>query len=1466
MSFRKLLKVRSTHTLEEYEMHQSSGAGAQPALNTPLDHTSRSTPATAPSAGDTLGLVPANLNTERADPVGGFERAVADTNITAEGPNPQTSTNRKAAKLKDEWSPVETFYRTVDESSTSSTPLIKAMVSDFIGVIEKYENFRDDINSSFRQLTQRHERLESLALTGSIESICKSIQRSLQLTQDNKKRSTMKRYLKIGREPDTKSHGNRRVLGDFQRLVLNLDFDLWKIDNEQFVVTLLNHLRPSVPARYNHGHLPTTERAGCTPGTREDVLNRIAKWTEDVGTTSLYWLNGMAGTGKTTIAYSVCAELDEERRLVASFFCSRSIPECRDVGRIMPTIAYQLAEFSWPFRSMLSRALQRNPDLLKRSMEDQLEHLIIRPLVQVQETLAESLVIVIDALDECEDYDGTGRILEVLLANTKTAYLPVKFILTSRPEPEITDHMEKQKGKRAKDRLILHELDIGLVREDIKKYLTMALEPILPTNAEVNALMERAGTLFIYAATIVRYISHNNFQSDPRRRLENIINVPNTPGSAHNRAIDELYDGILTLALDKSKRNQQQEEVILDILGIVVYSREQLTVDNISTLLEFDNTYRLHEALRPLSSVLHVNQQNKLVTILHASFSDCLTDSSRSKYFCDPQKYHSQLARRCFKLIETTPRKFNICELESSYVLDSQVPDLGRRVEMSIPRELRYACRHWAYHLAEVNDLAELTVITKEFFSKRLLLWMEVMNLTNYMHEGANIIHQAGTWLRPEREGVTQNITDLAHDAWRFVSGYASSPGLQSTPHIYTSALALWSPSTPVGQHYRLQASGLLTTGPPPNKYLEKSLGMGQLPGGVRMAVWSPNNQRVAVINKDRLFILDALNCENIIDSVGSRGLVFSSVAYSYDGAQIACGFLDGTISTWNERRNRKIAISFKGHTKLITSIQYSSDGKCIVSGSWDKTLRIYDTKNGSLLYNPLSGHTGKVNSVAYSSDNNYIVSASRDHTMRIWDAKTGNCILPVFRGHTGSVNSARYSPDNTKIVSGSSDNTVRIWDALTGKILKTFTGHTSSVQSVGYSPDGGHVVSGSWDETVRTWNIGSEEQKSKSFIGHSHWVLSVQYSPDGTRIASASWDGTVHIWDSHEDQTSTDPEVEQAAMKLPQTTSIHESPEPETNGHHIGVHNLPGEHSGTVLSVDFSPDGASIVSGSQDNTLRIWNTRTGKPMSPALKEHTDEVHAVKYSPNGSQIASGSSDHTIILWDTDTNHPILHPLEGHTNEILSLAYTPDGNHLISGSRDKTIRIWDLQSRRSTRILLGHTDVVTSVGCSHRGNLALSGSGDQTIRVWDIKTGQPELLPLKGHSDWIMSIDCSPTHNMHFVSGSADKTVCVWDITTRKPRFGLLRGHSDYVNSVKYSPTGTHIVSGSDDGTICIWDASTGNLMFRPPQRHIGWVKAVGFSPTGREVASGSQDKTIRIWDSQALCPTSKVHFPNINTS
>ncbi len=297
-------------------------------------------------------------------------------------------------------------------------------------------------------------------------------------------------------------------------------------------------------------------------------------------------------------------------------------------------------------------------------------------------------------------------------------------------------------------------------------------------------------------------------------------------------------------------------------------------------------------------------------------------------------------------------------------------------------------------------------------------------------------------------------------------------------------------------------------------------------------------------------------------------------------------------------------------------------------------------------------------------------------------------------------------------------------------------------------------------------------------------------------------------------------------------------------------VHTLTG-HINEVSSVAISPDGQTLVSGSWDKTIKIWQLDKGQEPR-TLTGHSDWVYSIALSSDGRILASGSWDKTIKIWQLDTGEK-LHTLRGHSDRVYSVAFSPDGQTLASGSWDKTIKIWQLNTGEELHTLRGYSDRVYSVAFSPDGQTLASGSLDKTIEIWRLrkKRKKNRWLTCWGlehtlirHSGEVSCIAFSPDEQT-LASGSWDKTIKIWQLNTGE-ELHTFRGHSDRVYSVAFSPDGQTLASSSSDAIIKIWQLDKQQELCTLTD-HSDRVYSVTFSPDGKTLASGSWDKTVKIW-------------------
>ena len=304
------------------------------------------------------------------------------------------------------------------------------------------------------------------------------------------------------------------------------------------------------------------------------------------------------------------------------------------------------------------------------------------------------------------------------------------------------------------------------------------------------------------------------------------------------------------------------------------------------------------------------------------------------------------------------------------------------------------------------------------------------------------------------------------------------------------------------------------------------------------------------------------------------------------------------------------------------------------------------------------------------------------------------------------------------------------------------------------------------------------------------------------------------------------------------------------------GVFTLYG-HTGHVSSVSFSPDGTRIVTGSGDNTAKVWDAHTGTTLQD-LKGHMSSVTSVSFSPDSTRIVTGSGDRTAKVWDARSGALLLE-LNGHSSWVLSVSFSPDGTRIVTASRDNTTKVWDARTGTALLELKGHTNPVRSVSFSPDGTRIITSGGERDkpgeATVWDARTGAI-LLELEGHRDRVWSVAFNPD-GTRIVTGSNDQTAKVWDARTGTALLEL-RGHTGGLSAVSFSPDGTRIVTGSWDNTAKVWDARTGKALLEL-KGHTGEVTSVAFSPDGTGIITGSYDQTAKIWDARTGTAQLELH-------
>ena len=541
----------------------------------------------------------------------------------------------------------------------------------------------------------------------------------------------------------------------------------------------------------------------------------------------------------------------------------------------------------------------------------------------------------------------------------------------------------------------------------------------------------------------------------------------------------------------------------------------------------------------------------------------------------------------------------------------------------------------------------------------------------------------------------------------------------------------------------------------------------------ITSVAFSRNGRRLLTGSADHTIRLwDTLAGREIRTLVGHENAV-TSVAFSYDGKWAVTGSDDNTARVWDIASGQEIR-RLVGHTDSVTSVTFSRDGKWILTGSLDGTVRLWDAVTGEKLHQ--EAHGSGVMSVAFAKNGLFFATGSYDGTARVWDVERGlvsetpawqrGWNVPVFAENNvmvsacGAAGAIRWNlnsgkkdetarplnaskscawlvacPSKNWLLTAQSDGTARLWDWTTWKEIGRFSDADRRTPAIAISEDGKQVCTGDSNGIAHLWNAetGQEKYLLSGQVGAASaaaivasdglmddgnvesaleiwdWVtspwspgakpttpLAIGYSPGSKQILTVSRDHKARLWAVNESSN----------RELSWSRGASEAGELTTS---------PG-HLGPLRCVAFSPDGNQAVTGSDDNTARLWDIETGREKQ-LFRGHAGSVVAVAFSPDGKYVLTGSLDGSARLWDVETGD-MWFSLQGHTGGVISVAFSPDGKQILTGSADRTARLWSIESRETVLNFPKHA-AIYAVAFSQDGKQILTGGDDRVLRLWNL---------------------------------------------------------------------------------------------------------------------------------------------------
>ena len=613
----------------------------------------------------------------------------------------------------------------------------------------------------------------------------------------------------------------------------------------------------------------------------------------------------------------------------------------------------------------------------------------------------------------------------------------------------------------------------------------------------------------------------------------------------------------------------------------------------------------------------------------------------------------------------------------------------------------------------------------------------------------------------------------------------------------------------------------------------------------IRTVAVSPDGRLIVSGSDDQIIKVWELDSGRLLRSLGGHTGEVNAVAVSPNGREIISASDDKTLKVWDLESGRLLR-TLEGHSGGIVAISLTPDGKRVVSISEDKTIKVWDLERAQLLRS-LEGstipskellsqgmHTVEVRRMKGSMlftltpDGQQVVVVSDDKTIKVWDLESGSLIrtLDVQADYIPAV---RRMTNGQLVVFGSRDNIFKLWGLESGKLLrsKEWEIWEKDPYSILVTMDSRKVILGSGGG-LKVWELESGGLQKFLELHHGR-VYALALTPDGGQIVSGSSNTTLKVWDLESGQ-------------LLRTI---------------------GGQTGELYAEGFNPHarGGQIISGSVNKFVKGWE-RKSKLHLRSLEGHSKSVCAIALSLACRRVVSGSDDETLKVWDMDSGRLLraldtgwLRSRKKYCPSVHAVVLTPDGRQVIAGFSGnsshpiKNLKLWDLKSGRLLRTMWGHTRYSTAsanaVAYTTNGTRVVCVSDNGALQMWDLVSGWL-LRTIEELSFGVEALALTPDGRQVVVSLSLDPTLRVWEWESGQ-LLHLLKGHTSYVNAVALTPDGRQVVTGSSDTTLKVWELESGRLL-RSLEGHTDSVNAVALTPDGRKAISGSRDKTLKLWD------------------
>lgn len=1085
----------------------------------------------------------------------------------------------------------------------------------------------------------------------------------------------------------------------------------------------------------------------CLPGTRIDVLQQIMDWAVDSSPQCIFWLKGLAGTGKSTITTTVASILKARSSRLATYFFKRGHSDLAHVRKLIPAVVRQLSAFSSSYRQSVLAVIKKDPAIgHSADLREQYEALLVEPLRYLQplEPSGEPFIIVLDALDECDDETDIRMLLNLFATTNDLPELRLKLFVSSRPD--LSRHGFEEMPSILHYTTVLHDVPRAVVDGDIRIYLGHELSAIQkkfrlpaewPSTEEQEVLAEKAGGLFIFAATACRFIGGAPY-AKPQERLEQVCNSV-TSNKLITEELDQIYIIVLQASI-KGRYTDEEQEInrarFANIVGSIVILLDPLSISQLFALLDRSHVksqQELEGLLQPLHSVIDVpDDAGKPVRPLHLSFHEFLLDSNRCvdyRFWVDEELTHRYLALNCLRLLSSSLRR-NVCAVSS---LGTRRVDIDRTViEDAFPPAVKYACLHWVDHAVRGKLVIVDYDFVHKFLQQHLLHWLETMSLIGRTSKAIVALNglMRATITSSFQSQQALLVNEFIRDCHLFATTFRHVIG-KAPEQVYASALLFSPTQSVVWQQFASTASwvrlkpAFYETWNSCRQTYECSYRVIEawfLPGD-RSLVTSDTWQNI-----DTWSVQTGERQKRTIPSNKGSWMIKSSP----DGLKMLSISSQGVPRIWDTAKGH-YTFTFEKGPGMATSIAFSEDSRIVSLGHDNGMMQLLGTAEGDLR-GDLKCEFQLVKAMKFSPHGKFIAAVSIDLKFQLWDVQRSSLLLTVEPPvecplYLETNELIAFSLNEELMALGFESQFIRLWNLTTCQILISLESFGECPDKIFFSPNCGVLASTSNSGPGQWWNL--QTGASGSIVEG----ITVAFSPDSKLLASGSIDGKIRVRDMDKYE----------------------------------VHCILEGHTSNVTSLTFSDNGETLLSASLDQTARIWDLQ-GHIRCPILDEDEesieDPVLSLYFSHDGKLVVSSTSK-KVQVWDVETGDC---RSESAGYGCLFSSFSQYARTV----SDEGVRLIDIRTGYEHRLPESKLHVL-----SQDGLLLAFVTGESTIHVWNVRdaveltkiTCQPdpefEKLYSKVHQNGVNSANLIFSPDGALIASNLRNNLKIWNIHTRE---------------------------------------------------------------------------------------------------